>query len=138
MSLPDSNTPILFFDGVCNLCNSTVLFIVKHDRNKILRFSSLQSTHGRELLANIKQREGVVPDSLLLLYKGKVYTKAAAALHTAAFMGGGWLLLSIFRLVPSVISNLVYDFVAKNRYKWFGKRDECMIPSQELESRFIK
>ncbi|MEZ5015646.1 MAG: DCC1-like thiol-disulfide oxidoreductase family protein [Flavipsychrobacter sp.] len=137
MSLPDSTTPILFFDGVCNLCSSAVQFIIRNDKKHIVRFASLQSVHGQALINHLKEQREIVPDSLLLLYKGKVYSKAAAALRTAAFMGSWWQLLAIFRLVPRVISNFVYDIIARNRYKWFGKKEECMVPTPELKDRFI-
>lgn len=137
MSLPDSTTPILFFDGVCNLCNSAIQFIIKHDKKNVVRFASLQSVHGKALITHLKEKQETVPDSLLLLHKGKVYSKAAAALRTAAFMGGVWQFLVVFRIVPRVISNFVYDYVAKNRYRWFGKKEECMIPTPELKHRFL-
>lgn len=135
--LPDSDQPILLFDGVCNLCNGFVQFIIRHDAQQIFRFSSLQSGTGRGVLQYIADNVGPVPDSLILLYKGHYYTKADAALKIARLLGGGWRLLVVGYILPAFIRNGIYDLVARNRYKWFGKRDECMIPTPELTSRFL-
>lgn len=136
--LPDSsNSPILFFDGVCNLCNGFVQFIIRHDKKGIFRFSSLQSNAGQGVLSHLTEKYGPVPDSLVLLYKGKFYTRADAALEIAKLLGGGWKLFSVGYIMPRVLRNKIYDFVARNRYKWYGKRDECMMPTKELKSRFL-
>lgn len=132
-----SEGPILFFDGVCNLCNSTVQFVLKNDKRKRLRFASLQSSAGQKVGMQLASIYGSTPDSLVLQHKGKLYIKSDAALHVARLLGGFWPLLSIFLIVPRFIRNAVYDYVAKNRYKWFGKRDECMMPTKELKERFI-
>lgn len=135
--LPDSDQPILLFDGVCNLCNGFVQFIIRRDAQQQFRFSSLQSGTGRRVLQYIADDAGSVPDSLILLYKGRYYTKADAALKIAMLLGGGWRLMGAGYILPGFIRNAIYDLVARNRYKWFGKQDECMIPTPELSSRFL-
>jgi len=135
--LPDSDRPVLLFDGVCNLCNGFVQTIIKHDRKHLFRFSSLQSGTGEKVLQYIKQDTGSVPDSLVLVYKDKYYIRSDAALKTAALLKGRWLLLTVGYIVPRFIRNGVYNFVAKNRYKWFGRQDVCMMPTPELNERFL-
>ncbi len=137
MNLLNSTTPILFFDGVCNLCNGVVQFVLKHDRREVVKFASLQSDHGEEILKHVQQQNDITPDSIILVYNNKVYTKAGAALRLCYLMGGFWQLFAIFRVVPKFISNAVYDVVAKNRYKWFGKREECMVPLPKYKNRFL-
>lgn len=135
--MPDSDRPLLLFDGVCNLCNNFVQTIIRNDKQRLFRFSSLQSGTGQRVLQYIQQNTGTVPDSLILLYKGKLYFKSDAALKTASLLKGKWLLLTVGYIVPRAIRNVIYDIVARNRYKWYGKRDECMIPTPELNSRFL-
>lgn len=135
--LPDSNQPILLFDGVCNLCNGFVQFIIRRDSLQLFRFSSLQSGTGTRVLQYIAEDAGSVPDSLILLYKDRYYTKADAAIKIASLLGGGWHLLRAGYILPRRLRNAIYDFVARNRYKWYGKRDECMLPTPELASRFL-
>ena len=135
--LPESKYPILFFDGVCNLCNGYVQFIIKRDKKQLFRFSSLQSKSGEELQSHIRNDIGVVPDSAVLVYGGTYYTKADAVLKTASLLGGIYTLLKVGYILPRGMRNSIYDFVAKRRYKWFGKRDECMIPTENLKSLFL-
>ncbi len=135
--LPDSEQPILFFDGVCNLCDGFVQKIIKNDSKELFRFSSLQSGAGASLLRFINEKEGAVPDSLILLYKGQYYKKSDAVLKVGKLLGGKWSLIAAGKIIPAYIRDLMYDFVAKNRYKWFGKQDNCMIPRPELKTRFL-
>lgn len=135
--LPDSNKPVLFFDGVCNLCNGFVQTIINKDKKALFRFSSLQSGAGGKVLQHIKQDLGSVPDSLILVYKGKYYLKSDAALKTASLLKGRWLILTVGYIFPRFIRNSIYDFVAARRYKWFGKQATCMIPTPELYERFL-
>ena len=128
--------PILLFDGVCNLCNGVVQFIIPRDPEGTIRFASLQSEVGRELRAE----RGLPTDSLesIVLVEGdEYYTKSAAAIRVAEHLGGAYALLSLFRAVPRPISDAVYDFVADHRYRWFGKREQCMLPPPGVESRFL-
>lgn len=135
--LPDSEQPILFFDGLCNLCNQFVQVVIRHDKKNSFRFSSLQSETGKLVLAHILNERGAIPDSLVLLYKGEIYIKSAAALKTASMLKGLYPLLTVGYILPRPLRDVIYDRVAKYRYKWFGKRDECMVPTAELQSRFL-
>lgn len=128
--------PVILFDGVCNLCSSSVQFIIKHDPNRQFRFASLQSDFGQEVL---QQFNFPIKDfgSFILLEKGIVYTKSDAALRVAKKLSGAWKALYAFMIVPPFIRNGVYNLVAKNRYKWFGKKEECWIPTAELQGLFM-
>jgi len=131
------NKKIILFDGVCNLCNNTVLTIIKHDKKNTFLFSSLQSEAGKK----ITQQLGIdtqKTDSIILFEPTDSYTiKADAALKIMISFGGLWNLVKIAWLLPKKLRNIVYDFIAKNRYKWFGKKDSCMIPTPELNSKFL-
>jgi len=135
--LPDSEQPILFFDGLCNLCNQFVQAVIKHDKRAVFRFSSLQSATGQLVQQHLLNEQGKVPDSLVLVYKGKVYIKSDAALKTASMLKGAYPLLTIGYVFPRPVRDAMYDMVARYRYRWFGKRDSCMIPTPELQSRFL-
>ncbi len=128
--------PIIFFDGVCNLCTGSVQFIIKHDPKHYFRFASLQSEIGQQLL-----QENNLPTeefgSFILFENGKVYTQSTAALRVAKKLNGLWSLLSVFLIIPSFIRNGVYNWIAKNRYNWFGKKEECWIPTKELNDLFV-
>lgn len=127
---------ILLFDGVCNLCNSSINFVIKHDKNDVFRFTALQEEPGKSLL----KQYSIDPkdtDSIVLIENGKAYVKSSAALKAAKHLDGGWPLLYGFIIIPAFIRNVVYDFIAKNRYKWYGKKDSCMIPTPELKAKFL-
>lgn len=128
--------PVVLFDGVCNLCNSTVDFVIRFDRRKLVKFASLQDPFGQKILHE-SQRDDESFDSIVFWDNGTIYTYSSAVLQIAKYMGGVWPLLQIFRLVPPFIRDAVYRFVARNRYYWFGKRDTCRIPSAEEKSRFM-
>ena len=129
--------PIVFFDGVCNLCNASVAFIIKRDKKKMLRFASLQSDFARVQLPHELTTQNAI-SSIILLVEGKVYKKSTAALRITKYLRGLWPVAYIFVIVPRFIRDGVYNFIAKNRYKWFGKRQECLIPSPDLADRFIE
>lgn len=131
-----SNPPIILFDGICNLCNNSVQFVIKHDKGNNFMFATLQSTTGQSLLLqyNLPQ-EGF--NSFVLIKDEKVYLKSTAALNVAKNLNGPVKLLYGFIIVPAFIRNSVYNFIAKNRYKWFGKKESCMIPTPALQSRFL-
>ncbi|MEL6534933.1 MAG: thiol-disulfide oxidoreductase DCC family protein [Bacteroidota bacterium] len=127
---------VILFDGVCNMCNSSVNFVIDHDPQGKYSFAALQSDFGREQI----QAYGGDPaqlDSIVLIKNGKVYKRSRAALEVAKGLSGLLPLVYVFRIVPPFIRDAVYNWVAKNRYKWFGKRDECRIPTPELRSRFV-
>lgn len=129
--------PILYFDGVCNLCNTTVLWILKRDKKSVFRFASLQSDAGKALLASRMPGQSDIGNSVLLEVDGKVYAKSAAIIHTVKMLGGFYKLAVIAWLVPRFVRDAIYDYVAKNRYKWYGKKDACMVPTPELKARFL-
>ena len=128
--------PILFFDGVCNLCQGSVQFIIKRDKNNLFRFASLQSDKAKELLPAELVSEDAL-QSLVLIKGDKILTKSTAALTIAKSLSGLWPALYIFLIVPKFLRDVVYDFIARNRYRWFGKKDQCMIPTPDLKLKFI-
>ncbi|MDP4148246.1 MAG: thiol-disulfide oxidoreductase DCC family protein [Bacteroidota bacterium] len=129
--------PVLFFDGVCNLCNRSVQFVLKHDKAGKFRFASLQSVAGQDLLKKAGSAPGMYFDSFVLLESGKLYTRSMAALRVLKGLGGPWALLYVFRFIPAFIRDGLYNWIARNRYRWFGRRDECSVPSAEWEGRFL-
>jgi len=135
-SLDSLKQPLILFDGVCNLCNSSVLFIIKRDSNSIFRFASLQSDLGKSLLQEFDLPVTEL-NSVILIQKNKVYQKSNAALEIARHLSGLWPMFYSFMIIPAFVRNSVYTWIANNRYKWFGKKDACMIPTAELKSRFI-
>jgi predicted DCC family thiol-disulfide oxidoreductase YuxK len=136
-SLP-SNKKIILFDGVCNLCNSAVQFVIKHDKKDTFRFVALQSELGQVILAYIGIDAKNI-DSIVLYEPGVAYYyKSSAAIQIAKNLGGFWHLGTIFRIIPIGIRNVLYDYIAKNRYKWYGKKESCMIPTPELKIKFLE
>ncbi|AMA71839.1 MULTISPECIES: thiol-disulfide oxidoreductase DCC family protein [Aneurinibacillus] len=132
-----SHNTILLFDGVCNLCNQAVKFIIPRDPQRNFRFASLQSNTGQRLL----QQYGLPSDTLnsvILLDNGKAYTKSSAALRVARKLGGIWSLLYVFIMVPRPLRDIIYNWVARNRYRWFGKLETCMLPPPDIGERFLK
>lgn len=127
---------IILFDGVCNLCNGAVTFIIKHDKKDSFRFAALESAFGRELLAT-HNIDSTVTDSIILVRGNSAFAKAEAALHIAKKMSGLWPLLHVFNVLPNKVNNFFYDYIARNRYKWFGKKESCMIPTPALKSKFL-
>jgi len=125
---------IILFDGVCNLCNASVQFIIKRDKGDYFRFSTLQSETGKAM-AN-KYGVSANASSVILIEGEKKYSKSTAALRIAKKLSGLWPLLYLFIIIPPPIRNGIYRIVAKNRYSWFGKKDECMVPSPEQTHKF--
>lgn len=131
------NKKIVLFDGVCNLCDGAVQFIIKHDKKDVFRFASLQSETGRKLVSE-RDLDPDEIDSIMLIEPGVAYyRKSTAALEISRDLSGGYSLLKNFLGLPKGFRDLVYDLIANNRYKWFGKKDECMIPSPELKAKFL-
>jgi predicted DCC family thiol-disulfide oxidoreductase YuxK len=128
--------PIILFDGVCNLCNSSVQFVLKHDKQKRFRFASLQSEAGQALLKKYQVPQTNF-NSFVLIKNNNVFIKSTAALMVAKELQGAIKILYGFIIVPSFIRNGVYNIIAKNRYKWFGKQESCMMPTPDLQSRFL-
>lgn len=127
---------ILMFDGYCNLCNSSVQFVLKHEKGNQLFFTSLQSPAGQELL-NHFNIDPAQTDSFVLIENNKAYVKSAAALRATKYLKGFYPILFSFIIVPPFIRNFVYDYIARNRYKWYGKSDSCMMPDENLSKRFL-
>ena len=127
---------IILFDGVCNLCNTSVNFVIKKDKNDVFRFAALQSEIGQNYIEKFKI-DSSKTDSIILVDNDKHYIKSTAALTIAKSLKGGYPLLYIFMILPNFIRNWVYDYIAKNRYKWYGKKESCMIPTLELKSKFL-
>jgi predicted DCC family thiol-disulfide oxidoreductase YuxK len=135
-------SPIILFDGVCNLCNASVQFIIERDPTAIFHFASLQSASGQAILAEnalnaTLQNDASAEDSVILVENGKIYDRSTAALRIARQLSGGVKLLYVFIVIPRPIRDFVYKFIAKNRYRWFGKQDACWMPTKELKARFL-
>ena len=129
------NHPIVFFDGVCNLCNASVQWLIKRDQKHQFRFAPLQ---GETAKLHLKiTDENATPQSVILFENGKVYQKSTAALRLAVKLGFPWFLAGIFFIIPRFLRDWVYDYIARNRYRWFGKKDACMIPTPELKALFL-
>jgi predicted DCC family thiol-disulfide oxidoreductase YuxK len=124
---------VILFDGVCNLCNGVVRFIIARDPAARFRFASLQSDTAQRLM-----KENRPGDTIVLLEEGKMYSKSAAALRIARGLRFPWPLLCAFIVVPRPLRDLVYDWVARHRYGWFGKLDTCLLPTPELQNRFVE
>jgi predicted DCC family thiol-disulfide oxidoreductase YuxK len=132
-----NNEAVLLFDGVCNLCNSSVQFILKHEKNQNLTFAAIQSEAGKRLLAE-HYINPIQTNSVILIKSGQVYTQSDAILKLTQFLNFPYSLGRILFVVPKSIRNFFYKNVARNRYRWFGKRDSCMIPTPQLRNRFLE
>lgn len=133
--------PLVLFDGVCNLCNGVVSFLVERDPHAILRFASLQSEAARAALRGVAgplaADDGGRPASIVLVEGGRVYRESTAALRTTRHLRGAWPGLAILLVVPRPIRDGVYRWVAQNRYRWFGRTDTCRVPTPEIRARFV-
>ncbi|PJA98727.1 MAG: thiol-disulfide oxidoreductase [Ignavibacteriales bacterium CG_4_9_14_3_um_filter_30_11] len=127
---------LIFFDGVCNLCNSSVNFIIKRDKNEKFKFVSFQSSKAAELLNKYNYTDNKL-DTLVLLKNNTIFAKSTAALLISKELNSFWKIFYIFIIIPKFIRDFVYLYISKNRYKWFGKKDFCMIPSPDISSRFL-
>jgi predicted DCC family thiol-disulfide oxidoreductase YuxK len=128
--------PVILFDGVCNFCNAGINFIIKQDKKRRFRFAALQSAAGKQLL----QHYGLPTkdfESFILIENGKVYQRSAAGLKVYGKLSWYWRWTQVGWVAPRFLRDAVYNFIARNRYKWFGKREECMIPTADVRSRFL-
>ncbi len=128
---------IILFDGVCNFCNNSINFIIDHDKSATFQFASLQSEIGIQLLKRHKI-DSTNTDSIVLISNNQAYLKSTAALLIAKQLDGIWKLLSVFLIIPQFIRDNVYELIAKNRYKWFGKLEACRMPTPPMRTRFLK
>jgi len=126
----------VFFDGVCVLCNRAVQFLIRHDRNKRLRFAHLNSAHGRTRAAQPRITR-TPTDTVLLWSHGRFLTRSDAAIAILRELGGVWKTAALFRIVPRFVRDAMYDLLARNRYRWFGRYDECPLPSPGLRDRLL-
>ncbi|MCF6347729.1 MAG: thiol-disulfide oxidoreductase DCC family protein [Flavobacteriaceae bacterium] len=131
------NRSIILFDGVCNLCNNSVQFIIKRDKKQRFLYASLQSDAAQSILLQFQLKNSDF-DSIILIENEKIYQKTTAILKIIKQLNGIWKLGYVFIIIPKFIRDFIYNIIAKNRYKWFGKREVCMIPTKELKMRFLE
>lgn len=137
MMVPETEKhPVVLFDGVCNLCSGTVKFIIKRDRDGLFRFASLQSEVGAQLLINAGLDPGQL-DSIVLCWGKKHYFKSGAVLRILRQLNFPWPMFYVGVLIPAFIRDGIYDLVGRNRYRWFGKTDSCMLPTPGIHQRFL-
>jgi predicted DCC family thiol-disulfide oxidoreductase YuxK len=128
---------VVLFDGVCNLCNATVNFLIDRDPGARLRFAALQSPEGQAVLARVGRQVQGEPESVFLVEGGRLYERSTAALRIARVLKGPWPLFYALVAVPRPLRDVVYRWVARNRYRWFGKADACRLPTPALRARFL-
>jgi predicted DCC family thiol-disulfide oxidoreductase YuxK len=136
---PGDNRPLILFDGVCNLCNSTVQWVIERDKEERFHFATLQSVSARRELERVMDPEEIdsLPDSIVFLDSKGVHTRSTAALRIAQGLGPPYALLGVGLVVPRLIRDALYDLIARHRYRWFGRRDTCMTPTPDLAGRFL-
>ena len=134
--MKEESHAIILFDGVCNFCNDRINFIIRHDKKDYFRFAALQSDIGKKILADhhILQPD---PDTFILIENQKIYNRSSAALRIAKNLDGAWPVMYGFIIIPPFIRDIVYKIIAKNRYKWWGKKESCMIPTIEVKAKFL-
>ena len=128
--------PVILFDGVCNFCNYWVNFAIKRDKNKQLRFTPLQGETAKQLQPKY-QLNPTSLSSVIFIDNGKAYTQSSAALRICKYLDGGWKLFYGLIIIPKFIRDFFYNMIARNRYKWFGKKETCIVPTPELSERFL-
>jgi predicted DCC family thiol-disulfide oxidoreductase YuxK len=139
--MPPSAPITILFDGVCNLCNGFVQFVIRHDTAGRFRFAALQSAAGQALLAAAGRPElaatAADPDSVLVVEEGRVYTHSTAVLRIAGHLGGAWHAAAVGWLLPRAWRDALYRYVARHRYRWFGRQESCLLPTPALRARFL-
>jgi predicted DCC family thiol-disulfide oxidoreductase YuxK len=131
------NHPVVLYDGMCNLCSGVVAFTLRRNQKGHLRYAALQSESGRNILRECGLDSDRI-DSFVLVENGAAYMKSSAALRLAKHLGGAWPLASALLVVPRFLRDAAYDFVARNRYRWFGRRQSCLLMRPEFRSRFLE
>lgn len=127
---------IILFDGICNLCNSSVNFIIKNDKKEQFLFASLQSDAAKEILLQYQVKK-IKFDSILLIENGEIFEKSRAALRISRNLDGAYRFIYFLKIIPKFFTDWIYDIIAKNRYTWFGKKEFCMMPSSQVQNRFL-
>ena len=134
----EDHKKIILFDGICNLCNSAVQYIIKRDKNDEFRFATLQGEIGQQLI-NERTIDTSKLDSIILIEPGiAYYSKSTAALKISQSFGGFWKMAYVLKLIPRQLRDIVYDWIARNRYGWYGKKEKCMVPTPELKAKFLE
>lgn len=128
---------IILFDGVCNLCNDAVLKVIKHDQKNLFLFTALQSEIGQQIISELSIDISKIDSVILYDPEKAYYIKSAAALRIMKEFSGFWKIMQIFTILPDKFNDFFYDFIARNRYKWFGQKESCMIPTPELKAKFL-
>ncbi len=134
--MPQASPAIILFDGVCNLCNGFVQFVIRHDQKSYFKFAALQSEAGHAVLQQV-QFTNYAFDTVVLVENGKYYTRSTAALRILRHLSGGWSLAYVAIILPAFLRDLIYAGLARNRYRWFGKQESCLLPTPELKLRFL-
>jgi predicted DCC family thiol-disulfide oxidoreductase YuxK len=137
MRIPLLPKPIVYFDGTCNLCDRSVNFILKQDKQKRFLFAPLQSAAGQQAILATGGQPTLPVGSVLLYYRGKYYTRSTAALYVLWLLGGWWRVSSALFIIPAFLRNVVYNYVAANRHKWFGTKETCLVPTADVRERFV-
>ena len=127
---------IILFDGICNLCNSSVNFIIKHDKKEHFLFASLQSDAAKKILLQFHSKK-ITNESIILIENEKIYDKSSAVLIITSHLNNGFHLFGVLKIIPTFLRDGIYTFIARNRYKWFGKKKNCLVPSATIRSRFL-
>ena len=137
--MPAADAPILLFDGVCNLCNRTVQRVIKYDKQHRFVFAALQWPIGQQVLRTLTAQLGKPPDSIVLYHKGNYYTHSDALIQTGKLLGGWWAVAATAgSRLPKKLRDAIYQWIARHRYRWYGKQDQCMVPTPELAARFVR
>jgi len=136
-SAHDQTHPVVLFDGVCNFCNGSVQFLIRQDKKDRLRFAALQSDYAQALLQSMRPDTTSVPDTVLLMEKGILYSHSTAVLRICRLLGRAWPLLYLFIIIPRPLRDAAYKAFARYRYKLFGKQDSCMMPTEAIRRKFI-
>lgn len=127
---------IVIYDGVCMLCESSVRFIIRHDKAGLFKFAQAQSGIGKQLQSELNT-DAMASQTMILIKEGQAYYKSDAALEIAGSLNGPWKALALFKIIPRCLRNPIYDVIARRRYRWFGRREACMIPDNSVEDRFL-
>jgi predicted DCC family thiol-disulfide oxidoreductase YuxK len=129
--------PILFFDGLCHLCDGTVQFLLRFDKHAVLKFAPLQSKLAERVLGQ-KVTQGKTPETVVLYFQGRIFERSTAILKTFSLLGGPWKIFSLFLFLPPSIRDWAYRVISRNRYRWFGKHDVCLFSKAGYEDRFLQ